>query len=85
VDGTSRPASEVLERVVRELRAQVRRLKRALAYPQGAVQDNGGNRWNFRAGASLCALLLGMVVTGVDFRTAVVLLFVALYLRTGVS
>ena len=77
--------SEALERVVRELRAQVRRLKRTLAYPQEGVQDEGSNRWNVRAEASLGALLLGIVVVGFDFRVGIVLLRVALYLRIGVS
>jgi hypothetical protein len=84
-DHTTFPTSEGFERLVRELRAQVRRLKSTLAYPHGRVHDKGANRWNLRAEASIGALLLGIVVAGFDFRTGVVLLLVALYLRIGVS
>lgn len=78
--------SEPLDRKVRELGRHVRRLKRIVTKLQGQTQGDDVNRWKVRHVASLVALGVGSVIAATtDFRTGVVLLFIALYLRPGIS
>jgi hypothetical protein len=78
--------SEAPDRKVRELGRHVRRLKRIVTKLQRRTQGDDVNRWKVRHVASLVALGVGSVIAATtDFRTGVVLLFIALYLRPGIS